>query len=925
MRTSLVLVVAAVLGLLAPAAAQGFTNFESPLSHGIRISADGHRLLALNTPDNRLAVFGLADPRAPVLLGEVPVGLEPVAVALRSRDEAWVVNRLSDSVSVVSLTRMAVVDTLQVGDEPADVVFAGNPLRAFVSIAGSNQVKVLDPATRKLVKTLDVFGKEPRALAVSNDGSRVFVAILHSGNETTILPREYAPPQPKPTNPNLFDGPSVPKIIHSEDSLWKAKVNVDLPDNDVFEIDADNLAIVQTYHGVGTTLFDLAVRSGTSGSEIWVANTEARNLVQLEPALRGHVVDNRVTRILTGQTPKVQPFDLNPGVDYKTLPNNSALSTALAQPTGLAFDPKGSRLYVAAFGTDRIGVVDPEGKVLQRIEVGGTSGTKIDPRNKRGPRALAHHPSLDLLFVLNRLSTSIGVVDTKANKLVAEVDLGYDPTPKVIREGRGFLYDAKLSGNGTMSCASCHVDGDHDHLAWDLGDPAGTTREVNAPPSVSFIIHPMKGPMTTQTLHGLRGVAPYHWRGDRGSLHDFNPAFGTLLGGKALGLNDIYDYVAFLESISFGPNPNQNPDRTYPATPKGESAQDGYLYFQKTDFGGTGNEKTCVECHRLPSGSTPDIHLGRNAVQYFKVPHLRNVYKRLDRMPVGGKRLGGFGLLHAGEVDDVIQLFKSSEFFGKLSSQASGMRMLERFILAFDTGTAPAVGYSRTVHKGNADSQPVTDDLALLMNQAQKGNCDLVARGLVQEEQRGFVYDPARSVFVSDRAAEPPRTLGDLGRDLSAGRALLTFLGVPPGSGVRIGIDRDQDGVLDGDEGARRYGLVYGCTGRLDLRVNTPPHLGNPGFAFVCDNAPPRSLGLLAIAAGPAMIPVPPLVVLVDPTTTVLFPIPADATGTGILAMGVPEDARMVGAVACAQAFFATGCGAHGIAASLGLRATVSR
>ncbi|MHC4853385.1 MAG: beta-propeller fold lactonase family protein [Planctomycetota bacterium] len=907
--------------------AEDFANFESPQSHSLRLSVDGHRLFAVHTADNRLAVFTLQDPRAPTLVAEVPVGLEPVALAVRSADEVWVVNRLSDSISVVSLSKMAVVDTLRVGDEPADVVFAGKPLRAFVSIAGTNQVQILDPTTRKLVKTLDVFGKEPRSLTVSSDGSRVFLAILHSGNRTTILPRKYAPPQPKPTNPQLFDGPSVTKIISSEDPKWKSKVNVDLPDNDVFEIDANKLTVVTAYHGVGTTLFDVAVRPGTTPgtSEVWVANTEARNLVQLEPALRGHVVDNRVTRITTGQAATVQPFDLNPNVDYKTLPNQAALGTALAQPVALVFDPKGTRLYVAAFGTDRIGVLDAAGKVLARIEVGGTPGTKIDPRRKRGPRALAHHPTRELLFVLNRLSASLAVVDTRAQKLVREVSIGYDPTPKVIREGRGFLYDAKLSGNGTMSCASCHVDADHDHLAWDLGDPAGTAREVNAPPSVSFVIHPMKGPMTTQTLAGLAGVAPYHWRGDRASLHDFNPAFGTLLGGKPLSQRDMDDHVAFLESIRFAPNPNQNLDRTYPTTPKGESAQEGFEFFRKTDFGGIGNEKTCVECHELPSGSTPDIHQGRNAVQYFKVPHLRSVYKRLDRIPSNGKRMGGFGLLHAGDGDDVVQLFQSAEFFGKLATQPARQRMLQRFVLAFDTGTAPAVGYSRTVRKDNVATQAVKDDLLLLMGQAAKGNCDLVAKGLFRDEPRGFWYDPVRNVFVSDRAADKPFALTDLHRELAAGGALLTFLGVPPETGVRIGIDRDLDGVLDGDEGAVRYGSAHGCTGRLELSVNTPPQKGNRQFAFVCTKVPPHSVGLLAIAARPATVVVSSLVLWVDPQTAVLFLMPADPAGAGILSMPVPDDAALVGRAVYAQGFFATGCGAAGISASLGLKAAVSR
>ena len=53
--------------LLAVAAhAQSFVNFETPQVHAIAVSQDGQRLLALNTPDNRLAVFSLARPSLPV-------------------------------------------------------------------------------------------------------------------------------------------------------------------------------------------------------------------------------------------------------------------------------------------------------------------------------------------------------------------------------------------------------------------------------------------------------------------------------------------------------------------------------------------------------------------------------------------------------------------------------------------------------------------------------------------------------------------------------------------------------------------------------------------------------------------------------------------------------------------------------------------
>ena len=65
-----------------------------------------------------------------------PVGLEPVTVAARNNMEVWVANLLSDSVSVVSQKGIPhVIATLLVGDEPRDIVFAGQPVRAFITTA----------------------------------------------------------------------------------------------------------------------------------------------------------------------------------------------------------------------------------------------------------------------------------------------------------------------------------------------------------------------------------------------------------------------------------------------------------------------------------------------------------------------------------------------------------------------------------------------------------------------------------------------------------------------------------------------------------------------------------------------------------------------------------------------------------------------
>jgi len=106
-------------------AANDFVHFESGHVHPLAMTPDGTRLLAVNTADDQLAIFNVTG-ASPLLMAEIPVGLEPVSVAVRDNGEAWVVNQLSDDVSIVNLTTLNVRATLQVGDEPADVVFAGS-------------------------------------------------------------------------------------------------------------------------------------------------------------------------------------------------------------------------------------------------------------------------------------------------------------------------------------------------------------------------------------------------------------------------------------------------------------------------------------------------------------------------------------------------------------------------------------------------------------------------------------------------------------------------------------------------------------------------------------------------------------------------------------------------------------------------------
>src|SRR5882672_6515763 len=81
-----------------------FTTFESGPVRPLALSPDGTRLFAVNTPDDQLEIFAVSGVDGSLThTASVSVGLEPVAVAARSNGEVWVVNHLSDSVSIVDV------------------------------------------------------------------------------------------------------------------------------------------------------------------------------------------------------------------------------------------------------------------------------------------------------------------------------------------------------------------------------------------------------------------------------------------------------------------------------------------------------------------------------------------------------------------------------------------------------------------------------------------------------------------------------------------------------------------------------------------------------------------------------------------------------------------------------------------------------
>ena len=820
----------------------------------------------------------------------------------------------------------------------------------------------------KRLTVVTLFGDRPRALARNAAGDRVYAAVFRSGNRTTTI-NEVAVCDTSAANranevvqrPCLFGsgagsetspgGLPTPLKNHAgvagqETGLivkqdrdggasgawqdergrnWSGIVRFDLPDEDVFLIDAGAsipAEIGTPFSGVGTSLFNMAVHP-VSG-RIFVSNTEAMNQVRFEgpgthvtntglkpvgePAtVRGNLAQARIT-LLDPATGAVSPRALNKHIPYGTVPVPAGVKEkSLSTPLSMDFSADGSKVYVAGFGSGRIGVYDVAG-----LESGTFSVQASDhiPVGGGGPSGVLRRG--DKLYVTTRFDNALRILDLGTKAELQRIPLA-NPEPATVIAGRPFLYDAnRTSSNGEASCASCHLFGDMDDLAWDLGNPdddvAVNTNPFN-PVTPAFLIppalknfHPHKGPMTTQSLRGLANMGPQHWRGDRQgteitAFEAFNVAFPGLIGrdeGK-LSAADMTSFRQFALQLRYPPNPIRSIDNALRNPPSGPSELDGAILFGVPGLPGppppppiTDNLAPCQGCHTLNPAAG---HFGGNGqttfdaeTQVFKVPHLRNVYQKVGMFgqpDLGnndgpfthqGAQIRGTGFSHDGSIDTAFRFLSNAVF----TTSAAEQQDLEAFLMVFPTDFAPVVGQQITLSPAllagpNAASLNARIDLLIqrastpFTSQILGGavsECELTAQ-LVESsgtQPKGYLRQTDGTFLPDDGTAAIPEAT--LRAKATVPGQELTFSCVPPGTGQRMARDRDLDLVVNGldncpgaPNAAGGGTCTAGSASQLALECTTNADCGGGGFCS--KNQEDANLDRIGDACEPTLVPEP--------------------------------------------------------------------
>lgn len=511
-------------------------------SSTVAFDAPSGRVYVVNPDHDSLTAIDVA---GSARVWEMPAGNRPRSVVVGPDGNPWVASDLSGTATLHDASSGDVLATIEFhpAARPSGLALSPDGARAYVTLLGTGELAEIDVAKRAVARSVEV-GPSPRAIAVTADGSRLFVSRFVSPldhGEVTVL-----------------DGDSLERVRVEE------LAHDESPDSE------------SGGRGVLNYLRSLAV--SPDATRVFLA-------AKKDNVRRGGYNDGEkltfesTLRSVTAQLLVEGGEDLGARVDL----DDRGL------PSAVVPSPLGDLVFVATELTSSVEVVDA---------YSGRSVTSIQGLG-RAPDGLALDADGKRLFVHSFLSRTLEVVDVAGvldNASGAFEKLASVPTvagevlaPDVLL-GKRIFYDSeddRMSRDNYLACASCHLDGEHDGRTWDFSDRG-------------------EGLRNTITLLGKRGLGqgPLHWSANFDEVqdfeHDMRGPFGGLgfmsdadfaagrdepLAEPKAGVSDELDalaaYVSSLDSVN--PSPYRKANGAFT-----DEALAGKAIFERLD---------CAECH----------------------------------------------------------------------------------------------------------------------------------------------------------------------------------------------------------------------------------------------------------------------------------------------------------------------------------------
>jgi PKD repeat protein len=479
------------------------TATNSTASSMLALDSATDRVFTVN-PDSNSATAINASTRQ--VIWEKAVGAHPMSVARANDGMLWIVCRDADVIDILNPASGELVQriALKYGARPVAIAPTPDGATLLVSCEGDGTLRRFNASSRAQTASLTL-GPDPRAIAITHNGTRALVTRF-------ISPEHYG----EVYDVSLTGSMSLTRTIRlardrSDDGPASSR---------------------------GVPNYLAGIRIDPSGKHAWIA-------AKKDNTTRGTFF---APQMVPGQDTTVRALML--AVDLSSNAEDLSLRLDLDNsdsPSAIAFSPLGDYTFVTLQGNAQIAVVDmldllrPDspGVIQRRLPTGlAPQSIIMDRDNNQLLTADFMDRTITVQSIGDFLATGAGSITSQSISVVSNEPLG----AQVLRGKQIFYHasDPRMSAEGYISCATCHIDGSHDGRTWDF-----TNRG--------------EGFRNTTDLRGRSGVkhGPVHWSANFDEIQDFENDIREFFGGS--GFIDDEGYVSVAHPLG-APKAGLDPD-----------------------------------------------------------------------------------------------------------------------------------------------------------------------------------------------------------------------------------------------------------------------------------------------------------------------------------------------------------------------------
>tara|TARA_X000000950_G_scaffold123375_1_gene154603 strand:- start:9593 stop:10633 length:1041 start_codon:yes stop_codon:yes gene_type:complete len=291
---------------------------------------------------------------------------------------AYITNEKDNTVSVIDVEKMKVVNTTKVGQRPRGIILSNDAKLVIICVSDDDRIEVRDPKTMKLKYHLPS-GPDPELLVMSPDDNYLYIANEDDAMVTVVDMQDKM----------IVD--DIPVGVEPEGmgltNDGKILVNTSETTNMAHFINTDNLEIFEN------VLVDQRPRVAMftpDDSEVWVSAEIGGTVKVINPGTR------KVTHTIN--------FPI-PGVNEESI-----------QPVGIRHTKDGKYTFVALGPANRIAVVDQKTKKIIKYLLVGQRVWQMD--------FTSDHKTL---ISTNGVSNDVSFIDVDNLKVVKSIKVGRFP------------------------------------------------------------------------------------------------------------------------------------------------------------------------------------------------------------------------------------------------------------------------------------------------------------------------------------------------------------------------------------------------------------------------------------------------------------------------------------------------------------------